>query len=57
MLASTCGESKKEEKMMPVEPNNGIGDGAPSLDTLLKYQTPPIVSPKDTIPPKKTDSL
>ncbi|GEQ86857.1 hypothetical protein ULMS_23650 [Patiriisocius marinistellae] len=46
-----CREQKKEEKMIPVEADGGIGDGAPSLDSLLKHQTPPVISEK------KRDSL
>lgn len=35
---SACREQKKEEKMIPVEADGGIGDGAPSLDSLLKAE-------------------
>tara|TARA_A100000171_G_C2135993_1_gene150289 strand:- start:2557 stop:2745 length:189 start_codon:yes stop_codon:yes gene_type:complete len=39
MIAFTsCREQKKEEKMMPVEADGGIGDGAPPLDSLVKAQ-------------------
>jgi hypothetical protein len=47
-----CTEKKQENKepMMPVEQDNGIGDGAPSLDSVLKENDPktnPIL--KDSI--------
>ncbi len=33
---SMCTNKKKEPEMIPVEQDNGIGDGAPSLDSLLQ---------------------
>ncbi|MCH2489764.1 MAG: hypothetical protein MK211_06405 [Flavobacteriales bacterium] len=55
LLACTDKKKKEDEKMIPVEADNGIGDGAPSLDSLLEYRTPPVSDttllnkPKDTI--------
>ncbi|MGJ8666663.1 MAG: hypothetical protein ACSHW7_09875 [Patiriisocius sp.] len=44
--------------MIPVEADGGIGDGAEPLDSLLKYQTPPVISKenRDTLL-IKTDSI
>ncbi len=50
-LAISCREQvKKEEKMIPVEADGGIGDGAPPLDSLLQNQKDSLqTKPKDTI--------
>ena len=50
-LVLSCREQNtKEEKMIPVEADNGIGDGAPSLDSLLQNQEDSLqVKPKDSI--------
>ncbi|RDK84903.1 hypothetical protein C8D94_104287 [Marinirhabdus gelatinilytica] len=50
-LAMACREiNNTNEKMMPVEADGGIGDGAPSLDSLLKAQ-------KDSVNIQQKDSL
>ncbi len=55
LTVTGCRNTKQSPEMMPVESNDGIGDGAPPLDSLLQYQTPPIMNrdtinkPKDTI--------
>ena len=36
---------------MAVEPNNGIGDGAPPLDSLLNNETPQVKSGDTLIKP------
>lgn len=37
LFATSCTDKKKEQpEMIPVEADNGIGDGASSLDSLLK---------------------
>ncbi|MCT8340098.1 hypothetical protein MG296_08520 [Flavobacteriaceae bacterium TK19130] len=55
LMAATCDDKKeqqKDEEMIPVEKDNGIGDGAPSLDSILdQHQSPPI------IPEGKRDSI
>lgn len=58
LFSTSCREQKNAEKMIPVESDGGIGDGAENLDSLLKYQTPPIISEKtrDTLLIKR-DSL
>ncbi len=57
-IFSNCRSKKAEEKMIPVEADGGIGDGAEPLDSLLKYQTPPVISKenRDTLL-IKTDSI
>ena len=48
----SCTEKKKEQpKMIPVEANHGIGDGAPSLDSLLQKETHSFISEE------KSDSI
>ena len=42
MQSCTDKKKKEETEMIPVEPDNGIGDGAPSLDSLL-------TKPKDSL--------
>lgn len=50
-LTISCREQvKNEEKMIPVEADGGIGDGAPSLDSLLKKQ-------EDSLQIKSKDSI
>ncbi|WP_432410225.1 hypothetical protein [Rasiella sp. SM2506] len=50
-LAISCREQvEKEEKMIPVEADGGIGDGAPSLDSLLQNEKDSLqTKPKDTL--------
>jgi hypothetical protein len=48
----SCTEKKKEKPdMMPVEADNGIGDGAPSLDSLLQKENNAFISEE------KSDSI
>ena len=52
VVTYACREQQnKQEEMMPVEADGGIGDGAPSLDSLLKTE-----KLQDTIT-HKNDSL
>jgi hypothetical protein len=50
VLFCNCTEKKKETEMMPVEADNGIGDGAPSLDSILQKE-------KSFISEEKSDSI
>jgi len=38
LCITSCREQKKEKNRIPVEADGGIGDGAPSLDSLLKAE-------------------
>jgi hypothetical protein len=51
-LISSCrDQNNKEQKMIPVEADSGIGDGAPPLDSLLKAQKDSLQlqQPKDSL--------
>ncbi len=51
LLAVSCRDQEAtDEKMMPVEADGGIGDGAPSLDSLLQNE-------EDTLQTKTKDTL
>jgi len=46
LVLTGCTDKKKEQPdAIPAEADNGIGDGAPSLDSLL------LQEPKDTLKP------
>tara|TARA_R110002072_G_scaffold1587_1_gene13348 strand:+ start:154321 stop:154512 length:192 start_codon:yes stop_codon:yes gene_type:complete len=52
LLVLSCRDNKKETPQpMAVEPNNGIGDGAPPLDSLLNNETPQVKSGDTLIKP------
>ncbi|MAN58223.1 MAG: hypothetical protein CMC08_00115 [Flavobacteriaceae bacterium] len=50
LISSGCVDKKEQKKLerIPVEENNGIGDGAPPLDSVLKAE-----KNKDTLIPKE----
>ncbi|MAZ72968.1 MAG: hypothetical protein CMC70_07450 [Flavobacteriaceae bacterium] len=39
-------QQKTDDTMIPVEADDGIGDGAPSLDSILKAQNDTLQKPK-----------
>jgi hypothetical protein len=45
---TACRDTQKDQEMIPVEADGGIGDGAEHPDSIKKYQEPPIIN-KDTI--------
>jgi len=52
LFALSCTEKKKEKSdMMPVEADNSIGDGAPSLDSILQEENNSLISQE------KSDSI
>jgi len=50
-LISCTDKKKAQPDMMPVEADNGIGDGAPSLDSLLQKENNSFISEE------KSDSI
>jgi hypothetical protein len=56
-VMTNCRDTKKDEEVkMPVEADGGIGDGAPSLDSVLEHQKPAIFD-STSINKKNIDSL
>ncbi|WP_339832744.1 hypothetical protein [uncultured Altibacter sp.] len=57
IVVASCTDKKKkdDEVMIPVEADGGIGDGAPSLDSLLQEEAnkDSLVPPNDSNLPKE----